>query len=518
MKKIAFLILSTITLLACTGSGMEELRRAEHVLDSNPVETGRILDSINPATLRGKGAALYSMLRTYSDYVTGQDIESDSLARIATDYWGSHRKGYYQSMSWLSLGMAYSRMDKDPEAIYSLLKAKTLMVDTLSAKYALANSLLGRHYSRRGLYDEAVSVYTDSRSLYDRLGECRESSLSYYNIGTAFFGKRDYEKVLAIMTELLSDQCLDDVNRNSCLLYLAHCLNGLYDKEKAAEELNLANAYISNCRTVEAAAPGYAMKGIALYYLGKSDSAFICLEKAHQYSDDLSTKILAVKGLEEVASHMRRYQAAWNAEILNKQYQEEMNERSSQSEITQIRLQHNDEIQAHKLKSKIIRIVLYCILVVIIIGATLIIVNIQRDRRREAYYLAKYDDFIKKQVEEKTNSAGNRLADACDSFRSGIAFNLINDVAMEHRSFKPNERDVVTHDINLYFSSQIASLRDEAGKLGQQDIMLIFCNILGIDQEITADIMCTSRSNMRSIKSRLRSKISAETFSLYFKD
>lgn len=97
-------------------------------------------------------------------------------------------------------------------------------------------------------------------------------------------------------------------------------------------------------------------------------------------------------------------------------------------------------------------------------------------------------------------------------------FILINDVAMERRSFKPDERDVIIHDINLYFSNQIAALRDEAGRLGQQDIMLIFCNILGIDQEITADIMCTSRSNMRSIKSRLKSKIQAETFSLYFKD
>ena len=46
----------------------------------------------------------------------------------------------------------------------------------------------------------------------------------------------------------------------------------------------------------------------------------------------------------------------------------------------------------------------------------------------------------------------------------------------------------------------------------------LFCNVLGIDQEVTADIMCTSRSNLRSMKSRLKSKISAEAFSLYFKE
>ena len=79
-------------------------------------------------------------------------------------------------------------------------------------------------------------------------------------------------------------------------------------------------------------------------------------------------------------------------------------------------------------------------------------------------------------------------------------------------------RDVVVHDINLYFASAIAALRSEAGKLGQQDINLIFCTLLGFDADLTADFMCTSRSNMRSIKSRLKSKISADTFSLYFKE
>ena len=128
------------------------------------------------------------------------------------------------------------------------------------------------------------------------------------------------------------------------------------------------------------------------------------------------------------------------------------------------------------------------------------------------------DEFIKQQIDDKAEMVENRLASACESFRSGIAFHMINDVAMQRRSFKPDERDVISHDVNLYFSNQIAELRLEGGKLGHQDIMLIFCTVLGIDQDVVADIMCTSRSNMRSIKSRLKSKISAESFSLYFKE
>ena len=89
---------------------------------------------------------------------------------------------------------------------------------------------------------------------------------------------------------------------------------------------------------------------------------------------------------------------------------------------------------------------------------------------------------------------------------------------MEHRSFRMEERDLVTHDINLYFGDMIGALRAECVKVGQNEINLLFLTALGLNQDLIADIMCTSRSNMRSIKSRLKSKISAESFSLYFKE
>ena len=518
MKRLTLLLCIVLALCSCSGNSMRMLRRAEHVMASDAVEAGRLLDSINPASLRGKQAALYGLLRTRTDYITGKSIVSDSLARIATGYWGSRRKGHYTSYSWLTLGCAYSSMDKDPEAIFALLKAKELFKDTLTACYAEANSLLGRHFMRRGLYDEAAQAFSDSRQLYHNLGNCDQESFSLFFLGRAYFEQKEYVKAQDIMKKMLSDPCIDEVNRNSANLYLAHIVNGLYGKEAAHEELDYVNVYLAGCRNSEDFAAGYAMKGIALYYLQESDSAFIYLERAHRLSDDLPTKIFAVKGLEWVATQMKRYQAAWNAEILNKQYQEELDALSNESEITQIRLQYNDEIQEHKFMARISRIVLFSVLLLITLIAVTVIVNIQRDRRREAYYIKKYDDLIKKQIEEQSKSDGNRLKEACDAFRKGIAFNLVNDVALQRRSFRQEERDVVVHDINLYFASHIASLRSNAVKLGQQDINLIFCTLLGFDQDLIADIMCTSRSNMRSIKSRLKSKIPAESFSLYFKE
>ena len=519
MKKQFLLIcIWALFLCSCAGESMKELRLAEQVFDSNVTEAGLILDNINPDKLRGKQAALYGMLRTRADYVLGKSIGSDSIALIATGYWGGRHKGKYTSLSWQSLGYAYSSMNRDADAIYALMKARDLSKDTLSFDLASVESLLGKHFLHRGLYDEAAQAFSESYRMYNKLGDCRLASFSEFCLGRVCLERKDYYAAKDIIERMLVDRCLERQYRNACNLYMAHIINGIDGKNAGQEELAYVNAFLKNAANNEDVASGYAMKGIALYYLQENDSAFAYLERAHQLSNDLSTKIFAIKGLEGVAIRMKRFQEAWNAEILNREYQKELDEKSNESEITQIRLQYNDEIQEHKYRSRISRLIMLSVLLLIVLSAVVILVNIQRDRKREAYYLKLHDEFIKQQIDDKAEMVENRLASACESFRSGIAFHMINDVAMQRRSFKPDERDVISHDVNLYFSNQIAEHRLEGGKLGHQDIMLIFCTVLGIDQDVVADIMCTSRSNMRSIKSRLKSKISAESFSLYFKE
>ena len=483
MKKSLYILTLLLALTGCGRSGMNfSLKSIENSLNEKCAEVGMNLDSINSAY--GKG----------------------------------YNKRYRLAIGWYELGKSYSALKRDPDAIYALLKARELFADTLSTDYALTLDLLGRHYNNRGLYDDALNTFSVSRRLYQKRGDNGMLALTDYNMGVAYFGKKEYAKSRESFESLIGNRYLDGSTRNSCYLYLAYIENDQNYMEAAGRELELADKYLSGCATESERVPGYAIKGIALYYLHENDSAFVYLKKAHSLSDDLNTKILALTGLEWVATQMKQYQAAWNAEILRQQYQDELNKMSNQSEIAQIQLQHNDEMQKQRFRARVSRVIWISISLIIIMIALAVIYSIQRDRKREAYYLKKYDDLIQKQIEEKSNSQGNRLMEACEAFRTGIAFNLVNDVALQKRSFRQEERDVIVHDINLYFANPIAALRAEAGKLGQQDINLIFCTLLGFDQDLTADIMCTSRSNMRSIKSRLKSKISADSFSLYFKE
>ena len=216
MKKYAIVLISVLALCSCSGR-IEDLKRAEQTLGVDAVECERILDDIDASALRGKSAALYGLLKTRADYITGKEIASDSLARLATDYWGIRRSGHYQSLSWLALGCAYSAMERDAEAIYALVKSKGLFKDTLSPDYADLNSMLGRHFLRRGLYDEALGAFTESSRLYHNLGDCRQEAFSEFNLGKVYYEKKDYSKARGYIERMMNDKCLDEISRNSCI-------------------------------------------------------------------------------------------------------------------------------------------------------------------------------------------------------------------------------------------------------------------------------------------------------------
>ena len=259
MRKFGLILTVLFILAGCGRTEMNRLKSIEKILDNNPAEACARLDSIDYEDLKGKSLALYSILRTQADYYCSRPVLSDSLARVSTDY-----------------------MKKDPEAIYALLKARELFTDTLSFKYVGALDLLGRHYNNRGLYNDAISAYRDCRRLYEKRNDRRMVSLTDYYIGVSYFGNKDDGRAKDIFERLLTDRYLDSSNRNSCYLYLSHIENGQHGKEGGQRELELADMYLSGCRTEESRVPGYAIKGIALYYLHENDSAFVYLEKAHR--------------------------------------------------------------------------------------------------------------------------------------------------------------------------------------------------------------------------------------------
>ncbi|MBP5322772.1 MAG: hypothetical protein J6Y84_03120, partial [Bacteroidaceae bacterium] len=103
--------ISLLFLLSCSHPSpvREQLSRAEQVMETDSRAAALVLDSIDSSALRGEDAALYAILRTQTDYKNYKPLTSDSLARIATDYYGTpFRKSYHAALAWYSLGCVYS--------------------------------------------------------------------------------------------------------------------------------------------------------------------------------------------------------------------------------------------------------------------------------------------------------------------------------------------------------------------------------------------------------------------------
>ncbi|MBP5323715.1 MAG: hypothetical protein J6Y84_07985, partial [Bacteroidaceae bacterium] len=100
-------LLSAAFLFSCSQPSpvREQLSRAEQMMETDSRAASAVLDSIDSSALRGEDAALYAILRTQTDYKRDIPLTSDSLARIATDYYGtSLHKDYHAAMAWYTLG------------------------------------------------------------------------------------------------------------------------------------------------------------------------------------------------------------------------------------------------------------------------------------------------------------------------------------------------------------------------------------------------------------------------------
>lgn len=128
---IVILLASLLLLGACRDSNdMSRLHAIEATIDTDPEEAWHMLDSIDPTPLRGKTRALYALLATQADYQCYVPLTSDSLIRIATDYYGHNRRNHRAALAHYYLGCTYTELENDAEAIQAYMRALTLFPDT----------------------------------------------------------------------------------------------------------------------------------------------------------------------------------------------------------------------------------------------------------------------------------------------------------------------------------------------------------------------------------------------------
>lgn len=283
---------------------MPELEQAEKVMFDHPDSALHLLESMEiPSSQTDKeNHALWCLLVTQAQYKQALKIPSDSLVRIAYDYYKPTDNARRKAMSALYMGNINYNLGNIEDAMQYYLEGKTEVEKTDDYKTGyLIMSSLGKLYLYRDFeeyafdacskaYDYAVK---DSNKRY-QMGSLQYLARCYCLLDKLPAAIETYQKCMEIALELglENDEYYYGVQHETALVYTNSC-----EYEKSLSILRpFPVKYRSN-----------SLIGKNLFSLGKLDSAFYYLNKALN-TDNVYTKESVYRYLYRLCDNSKYHQ------------------------------------------------------------------------------------------------------------------------------------------------------------------------------------------------------------------
>ena len=263
-------LLSVLMLLTLTACSNRPLTKIERVLETDVQSADSMLNSIEPPA-SGRSLALYSLLKTQIDYKLYRDIPTDSVIRIATDFYGTKRKDYHAAMSWYSLGCISGEFGQDSTAADAYLTALRMFPDTLVRYYALTEQNLGKIYLEHSMYDEAIGLIHSCRTNSVRLNDSAAIAFCDYSIAKHLLYKNKYQDAENMFLQLKDNRWLSVSTRNNTLMQLAKI--ALVHSHDYTLTLDYTDAFLAKSKNPDAHKGAYSIKADAFFYQNNLDSA-----------------------------------------------------------------------------------------------------------------------------------------------------------------------------------------------------------------------------------------------------
>ena len=172
--KIWLLLLPIFALQACVEKDRQErevIQQAELLMQEQPDSALHLLQTLQRHSLTGETLARYALIHSIAQDKSGLDVTSDSLLRIAYDYYCRHPKDSLYARSQYYMGKYYSLVDSTKQAEDCLRTAvryaderkeyytQYLALDRLSRAVRFADASRALEYSR-----QALDVYSQKCS------------------------------------------------------------------------------------------------------------------------------------------------------------------------------------------------------------------------------------------------------------------------------------------------------------------------------------------------------------------
>lgn len=288
---------AALLLASCT---YRDLKAVERAMETDPAVADSLLSEI-PTPAHGRSQALYALLKTQIDYKMYRDADSDSLVRIATDYYGRKYKGYHAAMAWYSLGCISAELGNDSTAADAYLSALSLFPDTLVRYYALTEQNLSYIFLEHNMDDEAIQLIKSCRLNACRLADSAAIAFCDYNIGKYHLLNNEFDTAKNLFEELNDNHWLSPDTKNYPLLQIAKILQ--LDSHNYEQSIEHIDSFIKKNMNCVPNGLAYSVKADAYYDINQIDSARYYYDITLKETNDPHTKCDAFRRLSTIYSN-----------------------------------------------------------------------------------------------------------------------------------------------------------------------------------------------------------------------
>lgn len=243
-----FVLIAVFAITACTDSRkVEIIRQAEQMMQEQPDSALHLLQGIDRHTLRGETLARYALIYSIAQDKSGLDVSSDSLLRIAYEFYCQHPEDSLYARSQYYMGL-YLCLTAQEDCAYScLLKAKKASEE--NKEYYTAYLATDRMRRIAEVSDTALclTLAKDAYNLYVMHGSVNLINKAYLliGIGDGYFRCSNQDSTIYYYNEALNraKEAGDSIVISSVLQNISRFYNHYHKNEMAFEYAQQAVSY-----------------------------------------------------------------------------------------------------------------------------------------------------------------------------------------------------------------------------------------------------------------------------------
>lgn len=509
---------------------------ADSIMWTDPDSALQLLQQIaNPQDFNDPDRALYALLLTQARYKSCVSLESDSLIRIAVDYYEDGNEKERLAKSYFYWGCVHAEKEERLEAIDLYMKSLELMLGSKDSIFlAMLYNHLGGCYNEQDLYSTARKMY---RMGYD-LCVYKDSVRAFYalrDIGNTFLleSQQDsalyyYQQALKVVSLLQNSECLSLIYKNIAGLYSEQ---GRY--EEAESNLSKALPYLV---TEEDYTSACSIKGDILNNLNQKDSA-IYYWKVGTISPNIYVKASSYNHLFQGYKEIEDWKKAIIYVDSFLVYYDSIQEMNDRAELDRLMDDHLVELHKHELSARNNWIIMGLIAFFLLLAATLVILYLWRDSRRRKKYAELQQRLMENRAESiflneaSENPSEDKTAELqkLEEERFQICVSLFETTAGSKKldelkkatpamqiKMADTYRVMIISDIRKSFADVMGDLKERCPSLTNDDLLYCVLSLLCCSKDTILHITNVSADAIKTRKNRIKGKIDAGLFSRIF--